>query len=168
LKQQLVGQNGEAILDSWLRLLKHLEEETIPSVNELSHSIIPEVDFSSIVENGGQLPEKSKALLKDRGTIVIRGLVSERQALAWKQSVREYVKKNPSTKGFPANDRQVYEIYWSKAQLEARAHQNMLLAQTALNLVWDKQDHDKVVLSEAVAYCDRLRMRMVCLTSCID
>ncbi|CAH0035518.1 unnamed protein product [Clonostachys rhizophaga] len=160
LKQQLVGQNGEAILDSWLRLLKHLDEETIPSVNELSHSIIPEVDFSSIVQNGGQLPEKPKALLKDCGTIVIRGLVSERQALGWKQSVREYVKKNPSTKGFPANDRQVYEIYWSKAQLEARAHQNMLLAQTALNLVWDKQEHDKVVLSEAVAYCDRLRMRM--------
>ncbi|CAH0047470.1 unnamed protein product [Clonostachys solani] len=160
LKQQLVGQNGEAILDSWLRLLQHLEEETIPSINELSHSIIPEVNFSSIVENGGLLPENAKSLLKDRGTIVIRGLVSERQALEWKQSVREYVKKNPSTKGFPANDRQVYEIYWSKAQLEARAHQNMLLAQAALNLVWDKQEHDKVVLSEAVAYCDRLRMRM--------
>ncbi|KAJ4171803.1 hypothetical protein NW754_007398 [Fusarium falciforme] len=129
LKNQLIGDSGRAILDSWVRLLQHVEKETIPSVNEISSSIIPEVEFSSIVENGGQLPDKSKALLKERGTIVIRGLVSEKQALDWKQSV--------------------YELYWSKAQLEARAHQNMLLAQAALNCVWSKTDQDKAVLSEA-------------------
>lgn len=161
LKRGLIGQNGDAILDSWMRLLKHLEKETIPQVNELSHSIIPEVDFSSIVENGGELPEKAKGLLKDRGTIIIRGLVPEKQALDWKQSVRDYIKKNPSTKGFPAHDIQVYELYWSKAQLEARAHQNMLRAQTALNLVWNKKPEDRVVLREPTTYCDRLRMRTV-------
>ncbi|WAO96089.1 Hypothetical protein NCS54_01375100 [Fusarium falciforme] len=149
LKNQLIGDSGRAILDSWVRLLQHVEKETIPSVNELSSSIIPEVEFSSIVENGGQLPDKSKALLKERGTIVIRGLVSEKQALDWKQSVRGYISKNPSTKGFPTDDIQVYELYWSKAQLEARAHQNMLLAQAALNCVWSKADQDKAVLSEA-------------------
>ncbi|KAJ4180186.1 hypothetical protein NW767_014452 [Fusarium falciforme] len=78
LKNQLIGDSGRAILDSWVRLLQHVEKETIPSVNELSSSIIPEVEFSSIVENGGQLPDRSKALLKERGTIVIRGLVSEK------------------------------------------------------------------------------------------
>ncbi|KAF5013125.1 hypothetical protein FDECE_845 [Fusarium decemcellulare] len=159
LKRQLIGQNGDAVLDSWVRLLNHIEKETLPSIKEISHSIIPEVEFSAIVKNGGQLPEKSKALLKERGTIVVRGLVSEKQALDWKQSVRDYIKKNPSTKGFPAHDIQVYELYWSKAQLEARAHENMLLAQTALNLVWDKTTEDRVVFSEPVAYCDRLRMR---------
>ena len=56
LKKQLVGQNGDAVLDSWMRLIRHLEEETIPSVNELSHLIIPEVEFSAIVENGGRPP----------------------------------------------------------------------------------------------------------------
>lgn len=161
LKRDLVGRNGEAILDSWHRLLKHIEKETIPKVNELRHSIIPEVEFRSIAENGGHLPENAKQLLKERGTIIVRGLVSEKQALDWKESVRKYIKKNPATKGFPAHDIQVYELYWSKAQLEARAHKNMLEAQRALNLVWSKDPEDAVVLSEPIAYCDRLRMRTV-------
>lgn len=156
-----------AILDSWFRLLKHINQKTLPSIKELSHSIIPEVELTAIVENGGQLPEKSKALLKERGTIVVRGVVSEKQALDWKQAVRDYVAKNRSTKGFPADDIQVYELYWSKAQLEARAHQNMRLAQTALNLAWDRTVEDRVVLSEPIAYCDRLRMRTVSRHGCL-
>lgn len=166
MKRDLVGRNGEAIFDSWHRLLKRIERETIPKVNDLSHSIIPEVEFPSIVENGGHLPENAKRLLKERGTIIVQGLVSEKQALDWKQSVRNYIKKNPATKGFPAHNIQVYELYWSKAQLEARAHMNMLEAQRALNLVWSKEPEDGVVLSEPIAYCDRLRMRTVsCYTN---
>lgn len=161
LKKELAGQNGEAIVDSWHRLLNHLETETLPRVRELASATVPEVEFSSIKRNGGKLPKESEKRLRQSGSIIIRGIVSEQQALDWKQSVRDYVKANPSTKGFPAEDIQVYELYWSKAQLEARAHKNMLLAQTALNSVWQKTPEDKVVLAEPIEYCDRLRMRTV-------
>lgn len=165
LKRDIIGVYGEAIVDSWMRLLRHLETESIPLVKELSSNSVPEVNFEAIVQNNGYLPAEARELLRERGTIIVRGLVSEQQALDWKQSVRDYVSANPSTKGFPANDMQVYELYWSKAQLEARAHKNMVLAQTALNRVWDKELHDQVVLSEQVAYCDRLRMRTVSQTN---
>lgn len=161
LKRSLAGNNSEAILESWSRLLRHLQTQTLPRVGKLGPAAVPEVEFRSIEENGGQLPDEARRLLKECGTIIVRGLVPEQQALDWKQSVRDYVKANPSTKGFPANDIQVYELYWSKAQLEARAHKNMITAQTALNLVWNKTSEDRVVLTEQIAYCDRLRMRMV-------
>lgn len=161
LKREIIGVHGDAILASWMRLLKHLGEQTIPGVEELGPQSVPEVDFATIVENKGDLPDEKRILLERCGTIVIRGLFSEEQALSWKQSVRDYVKANPATRGFPADDIQVYELYWSKAQLEARSHDNMLLVQSALNRVWKKKPEDKVVLTESASYCDRLRMRMV-------
>ncbi|OTB03267.1 hypothetical protein M426DRAFT_60889 [Hypoxylon sp. CI-4A] len=159
LKRELIGANGEAILDSWFRLLRHLDNETLPRVASMGPGAVPEITFSSIMENGGRLPEEAADLVKRHGTIIIRGLVPEKQALDWKQSLLEYAKENPSTKGFPSDNIQVYELYWSKAQLEARSHQNMLIAQTALNTLWSKQDDDRVVLSEPTTYCDRLRIR---------
>jgi hypothetical protein len=161
LKREILGAHGDAILTSWDRLLKHLGEQTIPRVKELGPQSVPEVDFAAIIDNKGDLPDEKRILLERCGTIVIRGLFSEEQALGWKQSVRDYVKANPSTRGFPAGDIQVYELYWSKAQLEARSHDNMLLVQSALNRVWKKKPEDKVVLTESASYCDRLRMRMV-------
>jgi hypothetical protein len=71
LKRDLVERNGETTLDSWHRLLKHIERETTPKVNELSHSIIPEVEFRSIVKNRGHLPKNAKRLLKERGRIIV-------------------------------------------------------------------------------------------------
>lgn len=161
LKREIIGTHGDAVLASWNRLLKHLGEQTIPGVEELGPRSVPEVEFAAVVENKGDLPDEKRVLLERCGAIVIRGLFSEEQALGWKQSVRDYVKANPSTRGFPAGDIQVYELYWSKAQLEARSHENMLLVQSALNRVWKKTPEDKVVLTESASYCDRLRMRMV-------
>jgi hypothetical protein len=86
-------------------------------------------------------------------------LVSEKEAVIWKESLRSYIHKNPATKWFPVHDILVYELYCSKAQLEARAPKNMLEALRALNLVWSKGPEDAIVLSEPIAYCDRLRMR---------
>lgn len=58
--------------------------------------------------------------IKRRGTVILKGVVPVQKALNWKQSIREYVSANPQTKGFPQHDPQVFELYWSKAQLEAR------------------------------------------------
>ncbi|KAF2014165.1 DUF1479-domain-containing protein [Aaosphaeria arxii CBS 175.79] len=159
LKKEIVGENGDAILDSWHRILGHIKSDTIPRVQTESSAAVPEVEFRAIAENNGRLPPGIELALKKCGTIIVRGLVPEQTAWDWKQSVRRYVAENPSTKGFPKDDIQVYELFWSKAQLEARAHSNMLMAQKALNAAWKKDAGDRVVLSEQISYCDRLRMR---------
>ena len=116
LKRDLARGNGSAILDGWNRLLHRLAPERLASWDS---QMIPEVHFSAIQDNNGELPEYSKRALKERGTIIVRGLVSTDEALGWKQRIRDYIKLNPSTNGFPADDPQVYELYWSKPQLEA-------------------------------------------------
>jgi hypothetical protein len=159
LKRELSRGNEVAILDGWKRLLDRVAVDKLVSWNS---EMIPEVQFSSIEANNGHLPEDAKRALKERGTIIIRGLVSPDEALGWKQQIHDYVSLNPSTKGFPAENPQVYELYWSKAQLEARSHPNMLLSQVALNQVWSTSPEDPVDISVPISYCDRLRIRTVC------
>jgi hypothetical protein len=160
LKRNLVKGREEAVLAGWNRLLqRRLASDRL---DKLDSSAIPEVEFATIVQNGGRLPKDVEQELRKCGTIIVRGLVDENQALAWKQQIRDYVQANPQTKGFPAGNLQVYELYWSKAQLEARSHANMLLTQIALNRVWAAKPQDPVDLEVPLTYCDRLRMRTVC------
>lgn len=160
LKRNLIKGNEEAVLEGWKRLLR--QRLASDKLDELDSSAIPEVEFEAIVQNGGQLPKDVENRLRQCGTVIVRGLVDVNQALAWKQQIRDYVQANPQTKGFPAGNIQVYELYWSKAQLEARSHANMLLTQTALNRVWTAKPQDPVDLEIPLTYCDRLRMRTVC------
>lgn len=161
LKRDLADNKGDAILRGWHRLLKHLNEELLPLIRARGSELIPEIDYEAIAANNGYLPADAERRLRECGTIIVRGLIPEQQALQWKRSIGDYAQANPSTKGFPSNNKQIYELYWSKPQLEARSHENMLATQVALNKAWHAKDTDEVVLSEAVAYCDRLRIRTV-------
>ncbi len=48
--------------------------------------------------------------IKQSGTVIIRNTVSEDQALRWLQEIGDYIKLNPEVKGFPADDKQVFEL----------------------------------------------------------
>ena len=158
LKRELVAGSEDAVLAGWNRLL---ERVSLQKLQNFDTGMIPVVEFSEIAANHGRIPEHKAKSLRECGTIVIRGLVSEAQALQWKKQILDYVQKNPQTQGFPANDIQVYELYWSKAQLEARAHENMLMTQVALNRVWSAKSEDLVNLDVPLAYSDRVRIRRV-------
>lgn len=160
LKREIIQNNGPAILDGWNRLLKRLAPEKLATWDP---EMIPEVQFSDIQANNGELPNYARDALRVVGTIIVRGIVPVEETLGWKQRIRDYIKLNPSTKGFPTNDPQVYELYWSKPQLEARAHHNMLTTQSALNKIWSSSPEDHVDMGVPISYCDRLRIRTVCL-----
>ncbi|KAI7973673.1 hypothetical protein EIK77_004279 [Talaromyces pinophilus] len=152
LKREIISGNENAVLAGWNRLLERVSLEKLRNVDT---SLIPEVEFRDIAANDGNIPKEVVKSLRKCGTIVIKGLIDEAQAVQWKEQIRDYVNKNPQTKGFPANDIQVYEIYWSKAQLKARAHANMLMAQVALNRVWSAKPEDAVDLEVPLTYSDR-------------
>lgn len=110
---------------------------------------------------------------------VLRGVVEEKEALGWKESVKGYIKDNPGTRGtviapapfncfsglsfcvgFPADNPAVYELYWSPSQVLARAHPNLLKAQTFLMSQWRSADDNALIsTSHGVTYADRLRIR---------
>lgn len=94
LKARLIKGNEEAVRQSWERLLEDLREE-IPLIVEKGSRVIPEINFADI----DNAPEDFSKELRNRGVAVVRGVVSEQEALGWKESLREYIRANPQTKG---------------------------------------------------------------------
>jgi len=157
IKKRLIAGHEDALNAAWIRLLNYLRKE-VAVVKEAGSTIIPEISFSDI-KNKSISPAFQTAYQK-RGVCVIRGVVSQEEALGYKTSLREYIAKNKErTKAFPAHDPQVYELYWSEAQLRARGHPNMLDTQRYLMSFWSTDQNAPVSIQHPVSYADRLRMR---------
>ncbi|KAF1955310.1 DUF1479-domain-containing protein [Byssothecium circinans] len=156
LKTRLIKGNEDAVRQSWERLLEDLRKE-IPLIVEQGSNVIPQIDFKDI----DNAPEAFSKELRKRGVAVIRGVVDEKEALGWKEDLREYIRQNPQTKAFPAENPQVFELYWSRTQLLARAHPNMLKTQSFLMSYWHStKPHTPISTKHPISYCDRLRMRL--------
>lgn len=184
LKLRLVNGREGAVVASWKRLLAALRKEN-DIIARTGPSIIPEVRFSHLHEDLRTL----KPEIKKRGVAVIRGVVPEDQARAYKFEIEEYVRQNPHTrgtsqclcllprfappfslpltrssfprKGFPPSKPQVLELYWSPAQLRARCHPAVLQTQTALMThLWHVSNpRTPISLHTPLSYADRLRIR---------
>jgi hypothetical protein len=157
LKSSLIQGHEAALTSSWSRLLASLRSE-IDLITTTGSSIIPTLPFSEIKNHSRLLPF-SRCLHK-RGVAVIRNVVSEQEALGWKEEIKEYIARNPHTKAFPPDKPAVYELYWSPGQIKARAHPNVLETQRMLMSSWGKKDKNALISTEIpVSYADRLRIR---------
>ena len=155
-KYQLIAGREEALNASWNRLLRELEKE-VQVIKTVGSNIVPEINYEDIDRPSAEFVENHKR----RGVAVIRGCVSEKRALDWKENIRAYLRANPSTKAFPADKPAVYELYWSPSQVEARAHPNLLRTHKFLLSQWHSKDKDALISTKhPVSYADRLRIRM--------
>ncbi|KAJ4202251.1 hypothetical protein NW767_006210 [Fusarium falciforme] len=156
LKCELVRGREKEIVASWDRLLRQLKREN-EIIAKKGPSVIPQVEFSDFEKDVDVLKEE----IRKRGAVVIKGVIPEAEARAYKDEIEEYVKKNPSTRAFPAHDPQVYELYWSAPQLKARAHPNFLRVQHHLmSFLWHSSSPDTpIFLDQPFSYADRLRIR---------
>lgn len=96
LKKRLIQGYEDRIQDSWHRLLADLREET-EAVRALGSSAIPELAFKDVHNMDKRTQFRDQ--LRKRGVAIIRGVVSEREALGWKELLKRYIQDNPSTKG---------------------------------------------------------------------
>ncbi|KAI0409220.1 DUF1479 domain protein [Xylaria palmicola] len=155
LKKSLVAGHEDQVTASWRRLLAHLKKENDIVAQEGSN-IVPSLEFASLDEDLARL----RSEIVKRGVAVIRGVIPESEARAYKNEIEEYARQNPSTRAYPQNNPQVYELYWSSPQIRARAHPNLLKAQSKLMNIWQLSDRTSAVsLSQTLAYADRLRIR---------
>jgi hypothetical protein len=69
--------------------------DEIPLIVDQGSRIIPEIEFGEI----GNASERFSSELRKRGVAVVRGVVEEREALRWKEDLRQYIRLNPQTKG---------------------------------------------------------------------
>ncbi|MGY3201344.1 DUF1479 domain-containing protein [Streptomyces sp. TE5632] len=141
----------------------------IQADKERGETVWPVIDYADIA-NGTVTPEQLDKLRR-RGCLVVRGHFERDQALAWDASIVDYVERNEFFENYrgPGDDffgsvgskPEIYPIYWSQAQMEARQSDRMANVQSFLNSLWKHEsegvqwfDPDRDAL-----YPDRIRRR---------
>ncbi|HEX5782599.1 MAG TPA: YbiU family protein, partial [Solirubrobacteraceae bacterium] len=149
------------------RIAERVEE--IEAAKARGEQIWPVIDYADI--EAGTVSQEQVDHLKRRGCAVIRGHFEREQALAWDQDIVDYVERNQFFENYrgPGDDffgsvgskPEIYPVYWSPAQMEARQSDRMARVQSFLNHRWTFEsdgvqwfDPDRDSL-----YPDRIRRR---------
>ena len=96
LKARLIAGHEDALRAGWQELLHILKRET-EEIEALGSAVIPEIEYCDI----GDLVKRTRFRdgLRKRGVAVIRGVVSEKEALGWKELLKRYIRTNTGVKG---------------------------------------------------------------------
>lgn len=94
LKCDLVRGREKQITESWNRLLRDLRREN-EIIAQKGSNVVPQIEFANLESGVRGLEDE----IKKRGAVVVRGVVPEAEARAYKEEVENYVKKNPWTRG---------------------------------------------------------------------
>ncbi|WP_375364126.1 DUF1479 domain-containing protein [Klebsiella grimontii] len=171
IKRELRAQIGDvqAVFDRLTaRIAARLEE--IDALKASAQDVWPTIPFEAIAR--GQVPEAQRELIKRRGCTVIKGHFSRERALAWDNSMLDYLDRNhfddvyrgPGDTFFgslEASRPEIYPIYWSQAQMQARQSDEMAAVQSFLNRLWTFNRDGKQWFNPdvSVIYPDRIRRR---------
>ncbi|KAF9559454.1 DUF1479-domain-containing protein [Agrocybe pediades] len=147
----------EGLVESWREVLEALPA-AVEEIEQKGSEIVPRIPYAEL-EAG--LSKEQIDEIKRIGTVIVTGGVPKEQALGWKQAIRDYASANADkVKGFPPDNIQVFEIYNSKAQTEARTHPAIVNTQKALLRLWHTSDpNTEISLQTPISYFDRLRIR---------
>ncbi len=143
----------------------------IADLRERGEPTIPIIDFESIRD--GSVSEEARRRIRHHGAAIVRGTFSHAQAEAWNEDLADYVTGNGyyEQKVDPALDRyfsqleagrpQIFGIYWSRPQIEARQSLALAEARAFLNRLWRHEDGGTRHFDpdRECSYADRIRRR---------
>ncbi|MCL6746492.1 DUF1479 domain-containing protein [Kosakonia sp. R1.Fl] len=171
MKQQLRAQIGD-VQQVFNRLSEQIAAR-VADINALKaqgKSVWPQIAYSDIAQ--GKVSEAQRALIKQRGCAVIKGHFPREQALGWDRSMLDYLDQNhfdevykgPGDSFFgtlEASRPEIYPIYWSQAQMQARQSEEMAAVQSFLNRLWRFESEGQQWFDPdvSVIYPDRIRRR---------
>src|SRR5271169_2455657 len=138
---------------------------------EASQPVIPIVQYADI--EGGTVPKDLVSKVKRRGACVIRSTFSKEQATTWDQEIANYVEENhlDAKLANAAEDKyfgtlasakpQIYGIYWSRPQVQARQAESLTRVRVFMNNLWKAESEGRRHFdpNEVPAYADRIRRR---------
>lgn len=155
-----------AQLNEWLA-------DEVASVKSDGGAAIPQLNFCDVLS--GEISSAQKDRIRRRGCVVIRGVFARQQATAWNEEIGRYIDENnyyekAKTKigldqyfsTLASGRPQIFGLYWSKPQMQARQHENMDAVRGWLNHLWDftradgSQEFDP---DRQCNYADRVRRR---------
>ena len=158
VKQTLLAAwQGDVAMDkAWDHLGRKLEKRLM-DVKEQGSEGVPVVQFRDIENNGGRLPSNVAQKVLKKGVVIVRGVIDKKTVASVEAELLRYLMDNDA---FLTNEEDtVYEIYWSKAQMRARTHPNMVRLMKALLSLWKTERVTDMNLSKPVMYVDRFRRR---------
>ncbi len=164
-------------LPDYARVFAELEADITRQIDELQavqargEHPVPQLQADDIVHN--RITEQQKALIRQRGCVVIHGVFPQEKANSWNQQIGDYLEKNRFVEklknaaednyfGTLADSKpQIYGIYWSTPQVEARQAERMRAVQVFLNGLWqtESQGRQHFDPNRVVTYADRTRRR---------
>lgn len=171
MKRELRAQIGDvqAVWDQLHNRLA-LRVQELKQRKAQNDAIWPVIPFDKV--KNGHVTASQIAAIKKHGCAVIKGHFPRDTALGWDQAMLDYLAKNDFDKQYrgpgdsffgslEASRPEIYPIYWSRAQMEARQSDRMACVQSFLNHLWDFQQGDKQWFDPdiSVIYPDRIRRR---------
>ncbi len=135
-------------------------------------AVVPEVAYADIVAGG--VPAETVAAIRERGVVVVRGVYSRAQAEAWDAELMDYVRRNDYVghaqrkmgldkyfSKMKSGRPQIYGIYWSRPQVEARQGASLAGTRSWLNRLWefDSEGQHWFDPDRECTYADRIRQR---------
>jgi Protein of unknown function (DUF1479) len=164
-------------LPNHAEVFRQVEAEMRQRVNaivkerESGEPVIPIVHYSEV--KAGVVPAKLIAKIQDRGACVIRGTFAREQAEAWDREIAQYVDENglDAKLANAAEDKyfgtlasakpQIYGVYWSRPQVQARQAESLTQVRIFLNQLWKAESEGQRHFNpnETPAYADRIRRR---------
>jgi hypothetical protein len=169
--RESIESNGRSVNDVVDEIAGYLTAEVahLEATRSRGEEVWPVVQFRELAS--GTVPAATQALIKRRGCVVVRGNFDRNTALVWDTSIVSYVESNRFFENYrgPGDDffdtvgskPEIYPIYWSQAQMEARQHANMAATQSFLNRMWNFEDDSTRWFDpdHNLAYPDRIRRR---------
>jgi hypothetical protein len=138
---------------------------------ETGQPVIPIVHYSDV--KAGAVPAELIAKIKDRGACVVRRTFEPEQAEAWDREIAHYVDENglDAKLANAAEDKyfgtlasakpQIYGIYWSRPEVQARQAESLTQVRVFLNKLWKAESEGQRHFNpeEVPVYADRIRRR---------
>ncbi|SAL43228.1 dioxygenase [Caballeronia peredens] len=134
-------------------------------------AVIPEMRYADIAD--ARVAQPIVDAIRERGACVVRGVFAPERVAAWDRQIAEYVETNrlDAKLANRAEDKyfgtlasskpQIYGIYWSKPQVEARQSEELTKTRVFLNRLWKSHSEGRVHFDpeHVPVYADRLRRR---------
>lgn len=144
--------------------------EEIEAIRARGEEVWPVIDHADI--ESGRVSAEQLAAVKARGCLVVRGHFPHETALEWDRQLVDYVEANDFDAKYrgPGDDffgtlsasrPEIYPIYWSRPQMEARQDKRMADVQSFLNRQWKFESEGKTWFDpdQDSIYPDRIRRR---------
>ena len=148
------------------------EVDAIQSDSANGRSVIPELAFADI--KNGTAGDAVRAAIRKRGCAIIRGVFPQSQANDWNAELGEYIARNDYLErakekagidkyfsGLDAGQPQIFGLYWSRPQVQARQAESMAAVKRFLNRLYDTRAPmgPEFDADNDYAYADRTRRR---------